>query len=64
MNIVILMAGAGKDFIENGHSYPRYLSEIQHEPIIQRVVSSLQNLGDKIICIIKKLIMEVIVYLD
>lgn len=54
MNIVILMAGAGKDFENNGQSYPRYLSEIQHEPIIQRVVSSLENLGNKIICIIKK----------
>ena len=54
MNIVILMAGAGKEFEDKGHSYPRYLLEIQHEPIIQRVVSSLKNLGNNIICIIKK----------
>lgn len=54
MNIVILMAGAGKDFEEQGHSYPKYLLEIHNKPIIQRVVESLKNLGDNIICIIRK----------
>ena len=54
MNIVILMAGAGKDFEAQGHSYPKYLLEIQNKPIIQRVVESLKNLGDNIICIIRK----------
>lgn len=54
MNIVILMAGAGKDFEAQGHSYPKYLLEIQNKPIIQRVVESLKNLGNKIICIIRK----------
>ena len=54
MNIVILMAGAGKDFEEQGHSYPKYLLEIQNKPIIQRVVESLENIGENIICIIRK----------
>lgn len=54
MNIVILMAGAGKDFEDQGHSYPKYLLEIQNKPIIQRVVESLRSLGDNIICIIRK----------
>lgn len=54
MNIVILMAGAGKDFETQGHSYPKYLLEIQNTPIIQRVVDSLKNLGNNIICIIRK----------
>lgn len=54
MNIVILMAGAGKDFEEQGHSYPKYLLEIQNKPIIQRVVESLKNLGSNVICIIRK----------
>lgn len=54
MNIVILMAGAGKDFEAQGHAYPKYLLEIQNKPIIQRVVDSLKNLGNKIICIIRK----------
>ena len=54
MNIVVLMAGAGKDFEEQGHSYPKYLLEIHNKPIIQRVVESLKNLGDNIICIIRK----------
>lgn len=54
MNIVILMAGASKDFEEQGHSYPKYLLEIHNKPIIQRVVNSLEKLGDKIICIIRK----------
>ncbi len=54
MNIVILMAGAGKDFEAQGHSYPKYLLEIQNKPIIQRVVDSLKNLGNNIISIIRK----------
>lgn len=54
MNIVILMAGAGKDFEEQGHSYPKYLLEIQNKPITQRVVESLKNLGSNVICIIRK----------
>lgn len=54
MNIVILMAGAGKDFETQGHSYPKYLLEIQNKPIIQRVIDSLKNIGDSITCIIRK----------
>lgn len=54
MNIIILMAGNSKDFEENGFSYPRYLIEVQNKPIIQRVIDSLENISDKITCIIKK----------
>lgn len=36
MNIIILMAGPSKDFEEKGHSYPKYLLEIDGEPIIQK----------------------------
>jgi dTDP-glucose pyrophosphorylase len=48
------MAGTSKDFEDQGHQYPKYLLELQNEPIIQRVADSLKNLGDKVICIIRK----------
>ena len=54
MNILILMAGAAKDFEEKGHSYPKYLLEIQNKPIIQRIVESLINVGNNITFIIKQ----------
>ena len=54
MNILILMAGAAKDFEEKGHSYPKYLLEIQNKPIIQRIIESLEKVGENITCIIRK----------
>lgn len=54
MNILILMAGAAKDYEEKGFSYPKYLIEVQNKPIIQRIIESLENVGDKITCIIRK----------
>lgn len=54
MNIIILMAGESSDFEEKGLSYPKYLLEIQNKPIIQRIVESLEHVGDKITCIIRK----------
>lgn len=54
MNILILMAGAAADFEEKGHSYPKYLLEIQNKPMIQRIIESLENVGDNITCIIRK----------
>lgn len=54
MNILVLMAGTTKDYEEKGYSYPKYLIEIQNKPIIQRIIESLENVGDKIICIIRK----------
>ena len=54
MNILILMAGAASDFTEKGFSYPKYLIEVQNKPIIQRIIESLENVGDKITCIIRK----------
>lgn len=54
MNIVILMAGAAKDFEEKGFSYPKYLIEIQNKPLIQRVIESLENVSNNITCIIRK----------
>ena len=53
MNIIILMAGAAKDFEEKGHSYPKYLLEVQNKPIIQRIIESLEKFGDSITCIIR-----------
>ncbi len=54
MNIIILMAGASEDFAEKGHTYPKYILELQHRPMIQRIIESLENIGEKILCIIKK----------
>jgi NDP-sugar pyrophosphorylase family protein len=54
MNILILMAGAAADFEEKGHSYPKYLLEIQNKPMIQRIIESLENVCDNITCIIRK----------
>lgn len=54
MNIIILMAGAANDYKEKGFSYPKYLIEVQNKPIIQRIIESLENVGDKITCIIRK----------
>lgn len=54
MNILILMAGAAKDFEEKGLSYPKYLLEVQNKPMIQRIIESLKNFGDNITCIIRK----------
>lgn len=54
MNILILMAGSASDFQEKGYSHPKYLIEIQNKPIIQRVIESLEQFGDKITCIIRK----------
>ncbi len=53
MNILILMAGTAKDFEDKGHSYPKYLLEVQNKPIIQRIIESLENVGEKITCIIR-----------
>lgn len=54
MNILVLMAGAAKDYEEKGYSYPKYLIEVQNKPIIQRIIESMENVGDKITCIIRK----------
>ncbi len=52
MNILILMAGAEKDFNEKG--FPKYLIEIQNKPIIQRTIEALENVAENITCIIRK----------
>lgn len=54
MNIIILMAGQSKDFEKKGHSYPKYLLDIQNKPMIQRIIDSLQNINGKITCMIRK----------
>ena len=54
MNIVILMAGSSQDFIDKGHFYPKYLLEIQNEPIIQRVINSLSEIGGSLSFIIRQ----------
>ncbi|MBR6937659.1 MAG: glycosyltransferase family 2 protein [Prevotella sp.] len=54
MNIIILMAGPSKDFEEKGYTYPKYLLELDGEPIIQRVIESLHPLGGNLSFIIRK----------
>jgi len=54
MNIVVLLAGDSEDFKENGHLYPKYLLEIKHEPLIQKVIKSLETLGANLNFIIRK----------
>lgn len=54
MNILILMAGTAADFEAKGHPYPKYLLEVQNKPMIQRIIESLENVGDNITCIIRK----------
>lgn len=48
------MAGSSQDFIDKGHFYPKYLLEIQNEPIIQRVINSLSEIGGSLSFIIRK----------
>ena len=54
MNVVILMAGPSKGFEEKGHIYPKYLLEMNGEPIIQRVMESLKPLEANLSFIIRK----------
>lgn len=54
MNIVVLLAGHSEDFKEKGHAYPKYLLEIENEPIIQKVIKSIEPLGANINFIIRK----------
>lgn len=54
MNILVLMAGTAKDFEDKGYSYPKYLMEIQSKPMVQRIIESLERVGEKITCIIRK----------
>ena len=54
MNILILMAGESLDFSEKGYKYPKYLIELNNKPIIQKIIESLQHLGEDITCIIRK----------
>lgn len=54
MNIIVLMAGTSKDFEEKGYSYPKYLLEINNEPIIQRVIESVKGLNASINFVIRK----------
>lgn len=54
MNIIVLMAGPSKDFEGQGYVYPKYLLELNGEPIIQRVVESLKPLGGSISFVIRK----------
>ncbi|WAV90759.1 glycosyltransferase family 2 protein [Oxalobacter aliiformigenes] len=53
MNILVLMAGPYKDSYEQNLSFPKYLVEIQHKPLIQRIIESLTKLSSNIICLIR-----------
>ena len=54
MNIVILMAGSSSDFEDKGYQYPKYLLEIDHEPLIKRVIMFVESLGAHLTFIIRK----------
>lgn len=54
MNIIVLMAGPSKNFEDQGYVYPKYLLEINGEPIIQRVVEGLMPLNANISFVIRK----------
>lgn len=54
MNIIVLMAGPSKDFEGRGYVYPKYLLEMNGEPIIQRVVESLKPLNGNVSFVIRK----------
>lgn len=54
MNIIILMAGPSKDFEDKGYVYPKYLLEMNGEPIIQRVVDGVKSLNANLSFVIRK----------
>lgn len=54
MNIIVLMAGPSKNFEDQGYVYPKYLLEMNGEPIIQRVVEGLNSLKANISFVIRK----------
>lgn len=54
MNIIVLMAGPSKNFEDQGYVYPKYLLEMNGEPIIQRVVEGLKPLKANISFVIRK----------
>ena len=54
MNIIALMAGDSNDFKENGYTYPKYLLELDNNPLVQNIVDSLKGLDCKITFIIRK----------
>lgn len=54
MNIIVLMAGPSSDFETHGHVYPKYLLEVQGQPIIQRIIETLQPLNANISFVIRK----------
>lgn len=54
MNIIVLMAGPSKNFEDQGYIYPKYLLEMNGEPIIQRVIEGLKPLNANLSFVIRK----------
>lgn len=54
MNIIILMAGPSKNFEDQGYVYPKYLLEVNGEPIIQRVVEGLKPFKANLSFVVRK----------
>ena len=54
MNVIVLMAGPSNDFEGRGYVYPKYLLEMNGEPIIQRVVEGLKETKADISFVIRK----------
>lgn len=57
MNILVLMSGSDKTFLDAGYLYPKSLIEIHGSPVIEHVIQKLSpliKLGAKIIFVLKK----------
>ena len=54
LNILIPMAGAGSRFKEAGYIFPKPLIEINHQPMIQKVIDSLKIDGNYIFIVQKE----------
>lgn len=54
MHIIILMAGGSQDFTDHGHHYPKYLLEIEGEPVIRRVIDSVSRIQGHLSFVIRK----------
>lgn len=52
MNVLVLMAGPEKDFSDKG--CPKYLVEVCGKPVIQRILETVENIANTIICIIRR----------
>jgi dTDP-glucose pyrophosphorylase len=53
VKVLVPMAGDSRLFEEAGHSYPKNLVEIAGQPLVQRVLDRVRDLGD-LICLVRE----------